>query len=190
MPIADQDSARAQDIALAARARFDSMSRRFGDDRAHGAWFTQRSQRTEGQFLWFSSPVRSVRDRLCDSGLLSACGTGCGVVKNAVVPRTLAPRKPRPGMVSHAAAIHDGPLPVSWRELRLTGTGRHGGSRHAGGTCKNDSAARIAVVVSSLNLASSSTTDVMYGASVRLLNFPSRLARAPLNAACRSATPS
>jgi hypothetical protein len=62
-------------------------------------------------------------------------------------------------------------------------------SAHAGGTCQNASAARDAAVASSLRRAISSTTEVMYTVSVRLLIFPSRFERAPMKAVCNSATP-
>lgn len=60
----------------------------------------------------------------------------------------------------------------------------------AGGTSNNDAAARVATVASPLRRAISSTTDVTYAASVKLLSFPSTLERAPSNPASKSATPS
>src|ERR1043166_158508 len=60
----------------------------------------------------------------------------------------------------------------------------------AGGTSNHDADARVAAVASLLRRAISSTTDVTYAASVKLLSFPSRLERAPSNPASKSDTPS
>jgi hypothetical protein len=54
----------------------------------------------------------------------------------------------------------------------------------------NSLGARAAIVASSLRRAISSTIDVIYTASVRLLSFDSRLERAPVKAACSNATAS
>jgi hypothetical protein len=60
----------------------------------------------------------------------------------------------------------------------------------AGSAFNNDSAARVEAVVLPARRTISSATDVTYAASVKLLNFASRLDRAPSNPACKSATAS
>jgi hypothetical protein len=60
----------------------------------------------------------------------------------------------------------------------------------AGGTFNTDSAARVAAKLTSLMRAISSTTDVTYAESTKLLSLPSRLEREPSKPACKSATPS
>jgi len=63
-------------------------------------------------------------------------------------------------------------------------------THQAGSTFNTDSAAHVAAIVTSLRRAISSTTDVTYAASMKLLSLPSRLEREPSNPACKSATPS
>jgi len=61
---------------------------------------------------------------------------------------------------------------------------------HTGRAFNNDSVARVETVVSSVRRTISSASDVTYPASLKLLNFASRLDRAPSKPACKSATPS
>jgi hypothetical protein len=63
-------------------------------------------------------------------------------------------------------------------------------ANQAGSTFNTDSAADVAALVTSLRWAISSTIDVTYAASMKLLSLPSRLEREPSKPACKSATPS
>jgi len=132
--------------------------------------------------------VISIAALTCDGPVSSICffenRTASRFYPSTPVPTSIPNQRPPLGRSTKTQSATLDLTP--WERTRL----QPHETDQAGSGFNNDSMARVEADVSPVRRTISSATDVTYAASVKLLNFPSRLDRAPSKPACKSATPS